>query len=399
MKVAIIGGGAAGFFSAISVKTHHPNYEVHLFERSAKVLSKVRISGGGRCNVTHDCTAVRDLIKNYPRGAKFLRNALHQFGVAETINWYESHGVPLKVEGDGRMFPKSDRSASVIQALTEASNTLGVELHLSHPVDGMMESNSAWQLESRGSCMHFDKVIVATGGSPKKSGLEWLNRLGVVTVDPVPSLFSFNIADEELCQLPGLSMPRSRVWLEATKLESIGPLLITHWGMSGPAVLKLSAMGARELSGLAYQTRLRVQWSADHADETVRGLLQNLDGNKRMIKNEPLFPMPERLWYYLIQKAGINLEQRWSELSKKEKNRLVEVLTNDVYSTTGKTTNKDEFVTAGGVSLHEVDPNTMAHKRFKSLYFTGEVLDVDGFTGGFNFQAAWSTAWLAGQLK
>lgn len=396
--VAVVGGGAAGFFAAIAVRTHHPKATVHLIEKSSKTLSKVKISGGGRCNVTHDCRAVRDLIQHYPRGAKFLKTAFQQFNVNDTIAWFEAQGVKLKTEADGRMFPTTDRSETIMHALTHAAESSGVQLRLKAPVDAIDIHEEGLSLNIGNEQRAYDRVIIASGGSPKRSGLEWLAAMGQPIVDPVPSLFTFNLPNNPICALQGVSVPHAVVWLEGEKWRSEGPLLITHWGLSGPAVLKASAIAARTLAERNYEHKVHVNWVAGMNDAELREQLLEHQRSQKKLSNAGLPAVPSRLWNYLLERAEVNPNAPWNSIGKKALNRIVDVLTNDVYAMKGKTTFKEEFVTAGGVALHGVDPKTMRSKHLPGVYFAGEVLDVDGFTGGFNFQAAWTTAWVAGRL-
>jgi predicted Rossmann fold flavoprotein len=394
MRVAVIGGGAAGFFAAISVKAHHPGAEVTLFERSNKFLSKVRVSGGGRCNVCHDRREIAGLAKNYPRGERFLKRSFTQFSTNDTIRWFAERGVQLKTEADGRMFPTTDDSATIVDALHDEALRLGVLLKRGAMVQGIAaEAGPRFKLALLGEKeVAFDRVIVTTGGSPKPAGYDWLASLGHTIVPPVPSLFTFNMPGETIRELMGVSVDPS--------LESTGPLLITHWGMSGPAVLRLSAWGARELHDNDHRFVLRVNWLGGIAESDLRA--QWMDGRDQIARklaiNANPMGLPKRLWAFLLDKAEVESERPWGELPKKQLNRLADVLTNDRYAVEGKTTFKEEFVTAGGVALEEVDPLTLCSKLVQGLYFAGEVLDIDGITGGFNFQAAWTTGFIAGRL-
>lgn len=401
MKVAVIGAGAAGFFAAISAKTHHPNAQVHLFEKSSKTLSKVLISGGGRCNVTHACYHGKDLSKNYPRGEKFLKHAFTEFQVQDTINWFNGQGVELKTESDGRMFPVTNDSHTIANALLAAARQLNVNTHLNTPISAITPTENRFSLLANGESQQFDKVIIASGGSPKRAGLTWLEDLGHEIVDPVPSLFTFNMPHESITQLMGLSVSSARLRVRTTNLEVSGPLLVTHWGMSGPAVLKLSAFGAVDLALLKYTFEVQVNWLDQMKESELRNELELLDLNKdkKIMANLNPFGLPSRLWQFILQKAHVSSEKRWLDLSKKEINKIVNTLTNDNYSVEGKTTFKEEFVTAGGVCLDDIDVNSMQSRKVPGIYFCGEVMNIDGVTGGFNFQAAWTTGWIAGKLK
>ncbi len=401
MKIAVIGGGAAGFFAAISAKTHHPDAEVHLIEKSSKLLSKVLISGGGRCNVTHACFNNTQLSKYYPRGERFLKKAFEQFNVEDTVNWYKAQGVDLKIEDDGRMFPISNDSRSIANALLDQAKILGVIILLNSHVKHISKSTDAFHLNIGDEKFNYDNVIIASGGSPKKSGLSWLEELGHDVVSPVPSLFTFNMPKESITHLMGVSVPKAKLRIRNTKLETSAPLLITHWGMSGPAVLKLSAFGAIDLAALDYTFSVQVNWLDTMNESNLRIEVDNqgLDKEQKKIANRNPFALHSILWEFLLRKSQISLDKRWIDLSKKELNRLVNTLTNDDYKVDGKTTFKEEFVTAGGVDLNNIEVTSMQSKKLPGVYFCGEVMDIDGVTGGFNFQAAWTTGWIAGKLK
>lgn len=402
MRIAVIGGGAAGFFAALSAKEHHPDAQVLLLEKSDKLLSKVRISGGGRCNVTHHCMEPRRLAMNYPRGGAFLKRAFGVFHVKDTIAWFAARGVQLKAEADGRMFPASNTSSTIVDCLMNDADHRGVKVMTHHGVRAILpRGDQGFELLSdRGGPVLADRLIVTTGGHPKAEGYAWLAELGHRIVEPVPSLFTFNMPDDPIRELQGVVAEDVRVRIPGTSLESVGPVLITHWGMSGPAVLKLSAWGARAAHERAYHFEVRITWTGARGEAAVREqlLVAHHEHGRRLSANSNVLALPKRLWTYLLQKAEIPLDKPWQEVAKKERNRLVDLITNDRYMVQGKTTFKEEFVTAGGVSLEEVDPITLQSKRVPGLYFAGEVLDVDGVTGGFNFQAAWTTGYLAGKL-
>lgn len=401
MEVAIIGGGAAGFFAAISCKTHHPEAGVTIYERSDKLLSKVKVSGGGRCNVTHACFTISQLAKFYPRGEKQLKKAFAQFNTKDTVAWFEQRGAKLKTEADNRMFPITDNSQTIIDCLLSEAQKAGVVIRLHTPVLTIEKELEGFQLFFKGPRnIHVDKVIVATGGSPKLSGFQWLEKLGHQVDPPVPSLFTFNMPQEQVTDLMGVAVDHTLVRVQGTKLKQEGPLLITHWGMSGPAVLKLSAWGARMLHALNYHFKVQVSWLGSRTEQAVRDILFAMqeEYRKRKVANKNPFQLPNRLWLFLIEKADINPEAPWGDLGKKSINRLVNILLNDVYKVEGKTTFKEEFVTCGGISLQDISTNTMESKVCSGLYFAGEVLDIDAITGGFNFQAAWTTGYIAGKL-
>ena len=399
-QVIVIGGGAAGFFAALSVREHHPHVRVVLLEKGARPLDKVRISGGGRCNVTHDCRDLRRLAAHYPRGERFLRKAFRHFAVGDTIAWFRDRGVELKTEPDGRMFPTTDDSGTIVDALTSAADRAGVEVRLRCPVTALEPQGSRWVVRTPEGELQADRVIVASGGSPKREGLQWLADLGHAVVDPVPSLFTFNLPGDPITKLMGVVADAVTVHVAGSKLSSTGPLLVTHWGLSGPAVLRLSAWGARELQERGYRYTVRIDWTGGLGELPVRERLRDLRDTqaRKLLRNADPFGLPARLWAFLLERAGVDEATVCAELPRKDLDRLVDVLVNDLHEARGKTTFKEEFVTAGGVALSEVDPDTLASRRAPGLYFAGEVLDIDGITGGFNFQAAWTTGWIAGRL-
>lgn len=401
-KVAVIGGGAAGFFAAISVKENHPEAEVSIFEKTTKTLSKVKVSGGGRCNVTHDCQDITELIKAYPRGGKSLLSIFHAFQPADTVRWFKERAVPLKVEKDGRMFPISDSSQSIIDCLHAELKKNRIILNLSSAVKQLKKEEAKWLLHINDKkWVSFDRVIVTTGGNPKKAGFDWLAKLDHQIVSPVPSLFTFNMPNEKIKCLMGVVASNVQVKIEGTKIKTTGPLLITHWGMSGPAILKASSHGARELAEKNYQFNIRINWLEEFNVEQLFVLLCEIADEhpqKRMVKNNPT-SLPNRLWTFLLEKNNIPVERRWNEVGKKKLRHFAEAITNDRFDVIGKTTFKEEFVTCGGVALNEINLKTMESKKAKGLYFAGEVIDVDAITGGYNFQAAWSGAYVAGKLQ
>ncbi|MEZ4771976.1 MAG: NAD(P)/FAD-dependent oxidoreductase [Bacteroidia bacterium] len=404
MKIAVIGGGAAGFFSAISAKENHPHAHVVIFEKSQKLLSKVKISGGGRCNVTNGCTDVAELCKAYPRGGSKLKKAFHIFNTSHTMEWFESRGVPLTIQEDNCVFPVSQDSQSIIDCFMNEAKRLNIEIRTGAGIQALRQEGQKLVLDfiSPGMTSEvFDKVIVATGGSPKRQGLEWLENMGHRIESPVPSLFTFNMPEEPVTRLMGIVVEQTLVSIQGTKLKSDGPLLITHWGMSGPAILKLSAFGARVLEEKNYEFKVQVNWVNEKNNDYVQEKLVNImqEHPKKNLANFRAYALPERLWLYLLEKSSLSFEHKWGELGQKSLNKLITVLTNDIYSVKGKTTFKEEFVTCGGVSLQDVDLNTMQSKVCKNLYFSGEVLDIDAITGGYNFQAAWTTGFIAGKLQ
>ena len=397
-KVAVIGGGAAGFFAALSAAQHHPSAQVVLFEKTAKLLSKIKISGGGRCNVTHHCFSPSALSKHYPRGGKQLKKALGTFQASNTVAWFESRGVALKTESDGRMFPTTDSSQTIIDCLLHEADQRGVDIRLQSPVQELTPlAQGGFTLNGE----RFDRVVVATGGSPKREGLAWLETLGHTVSNPVPSLFTFNMPGSDITTLMGVVVPNALVRIQGTKLAQQGPVLVTHWGMSGPAILKLSAWGARELATRGYEFSVQVNWIGIANEAEVNAAINDAmpDIRKKKVANACPFELPKKFWAFLLARAEVPADAVWLDLGKKAKNKLVNTLLNDVHEVRGKTTFKEEFVTCGGIALGEVDFSTMQSRVVPGLYFAGEVLDVDGVTGGFNFQAAWTTGFVAGSLK
>ena len=397
MKIAVIGGGASGFFAAIHAAGK--GREITIFEKSPKLLSKVKISGGGRCNVTHRPLEISKLIKNYPRGEKFLKKIFSKFKSEDTIEWFESRGVKLKIEEDGRMFPTSDDSQSIIDAILNETNKLKIQILTSHGIKSISSESNAYLLETEKGNFKFDSLIIATGGHPKSDGYHFLNKLNHTFSAPIPSLFTFNTPGEPIRELMGISMPDGLVKLEGTKLSYRGPVLITHWGLSGPAVLKLSAFGAQWLNNQQYKAKALINWNAEMSEnEYAENIISySISHPNRKISTHALFGIPIRLWEHLTQISGIEIDQIFNTLAKKQINKLVQNLFCFPLIINGKTTFKEEFVTAGGINLDEINPETMESKFHPNLFFAGEVLNLDGITGGFNFQAAWSTGFLAGK--
>ena len=400
-KVAVIGGGAAGFFAAISVKENHPSHQVILFEKTSKVLSKVRISGGGRCNVTHECSDIPTLCDAYPRGGKKLKSIFYQFNINDTVDWFKTRGIPLKTETDGRMFPVTDNSQSIIDCLESEIKHLNVTLKFGQTIKNIEQDEKEWKLNFKDQpSQNFDFVIVATGGSPKINGFNWLKNLGHNIISPVPSLFTFNMPQEPIKRLMGLVVENARVKINNTKIITKGPLLITHWGMSGPAILKASAFGARELSNCDYEFEIQINWVNETNTEILFNKLEDFSQlyPQKSVGWQKVFLLPNRLWNFLLSKIEISSEKKWNEVGKKKFRQLVNILTQDTFKVSGKTTFKEEFVTCGGIDLSEIDLKTMQSKIAKNIYFAGEVIDVDAITGGYNFQAAWSSGFVAGKL-
>jgi len=394
----VIGGGAAGFFAALAAKEKNPNAEVSIYERSAKLLSKVRISGGGRCNVTHSCFEPRLLVLNYPRGQKELLGPFHKFQPQDTIDWFQARGIALKTEADGRMFPTTDSSQTVIDCFLGEAKRLGVHICTLTKLESVERLGERFELTPKGKDPFFvDRLILATGSGP--SGWEFAKKMGHTIVSAVPSLFTFNIPSFDLVDLAGVSVECAKLKLEGTKLEQEGPLLITHWGFSGPAALKLSAFGARFLAEKGYSATLRIDWMPE---ASIDAICELIEAERKKHPTKPLSalrfsPLPKSLWKALCSRAGIAHDTVLNSMSKAAIFKLCEVLKSDRYQVKGKTTNKEEFVTCGGVSLPEIDFKTMESKCSKHLYFCGEILNIDGVTGGFNFQNAWTTGWIAGR--
>lgn len=399
MKIGIIGGGAAGFFSAIAAKEANPEASVVILEKTSKLLAKVKISGGGRCNVTHACFDAKHLASRYPRGEHFLRKAFSEFDAQSTIDWFEKRGVGLRIYPDGCIFPKSNSSQTIIDCFLDECRKNGIELMTGCPVQQISLDSSGFKVDNGTDRLQFDKLIITIGGQPKRSAFSWLENLGLDIVDPVPSLFTFNMPGNAVRELMGIVNEQTTVRIEGSKLSANGPLLITHWGMSGPAILKLSAWGARELFNKRYEFSILVNWLCHKKEEEVRGILEMQKSTypDRKVFNHKPFSLTMRLWGFLLTKVGVPQHLSWRELSGKTLNRVVNVLINDRYEVSGKTTFKEEFVTAGGISLKEVDVRSMQSIKLPGLYFAGEVLDIDGITGGFNFQAAWTTGYIAGK--
>ena len=393
----VIGGGAAGFFCAINAARLNPSLSVTLLEKTNKLLSKDKVSGGGRCNVTHACFQVSAMIDKYPRGAQFLRKSFGHFFTTDTVNWFDERGVKLKTEEDGRMFPVTNSSQTIIDCLIKEANRYKVEILMNRDVKSLLQKDGRWLLTTiDGKNMEADFVCLASGGGPKLASYEWFKNLGLAVVSPVPSLFTFNIPGHPITKLMGVSVEQATVRIVGSKLVQEGPVLVTHWGLSGPAVLKLSAWGARDLADLNYHFSVGVNW-CNKNENLVREIMQQWrqDSGSQKILNRNPFQLPQRLWEHLLQQAGIDEQLRWAEVPGKLQNKLISYLTNYEFAVKGKTTFKEEFVTAGGVDLKQVDPATMACRLHPNLFFAGEIMDVDGVTGGFNFQHAWTSGFLA----
>lgn len=391
--IIIVGGGAAGFFTAINCVEKNPALKVALLERGKTVLEKVRISGGGRCNVTHACFDPFELTKFYPRGEKELRGPFHQFCSGDTIEWFEQHGVSLKIEDDGRMFPTSDSSQTIIDCFLSATQKLGIQVLTSQSVQSIFKAEHYWKIETNHETFTCEKLIMTTGSNPKI--WELLSQLGHHIVSPVPSLFTFNIKDSRIAALMGVSA-FAKVKVKGSKLEASGPLLITHWGMSGPGILRLSAWGARELFDKKYLFVLEVNWLNDVTVEEAMDTLKNLkqEHAKKVVSKKSPFDFPNRLWESLVIASNISENVKWADLTKKQLTDLANQLTNGEFQVNGKSTFKEEFVTAGGIDLKEINFKTMESKLFPNLYFAGEIMNIDAITGGFNFQNAWTSGFI-----
>ena len=397
-QLIVIGGGAAGFFCAVNAARLDPSLKVTIIEKSNKLLSKVKISGGGRCNVTHACFDIVEMSKRYPRGQHFVKKAFHQFFTTDTINWFEERGVKLKAEDDGRMFPVTDSSQTIIECLLKEANKYGVEILMNKEVKDLSMMNGEWSIGlSNSEKLTANFVCIASGGYPKSSMFDWLKELGHSIEEPIPSLFTFNLPKHPITKLMGVSVEKAKVKIQNSKLEEEGPLLITHWGLSGPAVLRLSAWGARELKERNWEFGISVNWLPDYNEETLRKRFQelrNTNASQKVI-NKNSFGLPSRLWEFFAEQSGIKSEWRWADLPSTDQNKFIKNLCSYECEVKGKTTFKEEFVTAGGIKLNEIDANTMTSKKTPNLFFAGEVLDVDGITGGFNFQHAWTSGFVA----
>ncbi len=398
--ILILGGGAAGFFSAINIAELIPQQKIAILERGKEVLTKVKVSGGGRCNVTHAEFIPKQLTQNYPRGKKELLGPFHSFMTGDTIDWFEKRGIALKIEEDGRMFPISDSSQTIIDCFTSEANRLGVTVLKGHSVKDIYKEDDQWILSTATEIFSAKILVMATGSNPKIWNL--LSNLGHEIIPPVPSLFTFNIDDSRIADLPGIATNAMVEVLDKngkSLLSSEGPLLITHWGMSGPAILKLSAWGARILEPTQYHFEIIVNWLLDVSEEeTLEALIDLKDINpKQTLMKYAQFDLPKRLWQNLLIASGIAAEDIWAEISKKKLQNIANSLTRSRFQVTGKSTFKEEFVTAGGVDLKEVNFKTFESKLHKNLYFAGEILNIDAITGGFNFQNAWTSGYMVAQ--
>ena len=403
--IVIVGGGAAGFFTAINIVEKNPKLKVAILERGKEVLTKVRISGGGRCNVTHACFVPNDLVKYYPRGEKELRGPFHQFCSGDTVEWFEKQGVELKIEDDGRMFPISNSSQTIIDCFEKATKKLGIAVLTNQSVQSIFNSKNSeenyWKVETNSETFACQKLVMATGSNPKI--WEMLSQIGHAIIEAVPSLFTFNIKDDRINNLMGLSANTS-VKIKNTNLHSSGPLLITHWGMSGPGILKLSAFGARILAEKKYQFILEVNWLNDLTfEETIEKLKElKLEHSKKIVSKKSPFDIPNRLWENLVLASEIDTSTalgvtKWADLTKNQLINLANQLTNGQFQVNGKSTFKEEFVTAGGIDLKQINFKTMESKLHENLYFAGEIVNIDAVTGGFNFQNAWTSGFIVAE--
>lgn len=396
----VIGGGAAGIFTAVNAARFQPSWKVLVLEKSSKLLSKVKVSGGGRCNVTHACFDKRLLAAHYPRGEKLVKQYAHHFFTTDTIQWFEERGVRLKTESDGRMFPITNDSQTIIETLLKEASKYSVEFRLNASVEAIQPKGEKFAIELADQRkIESSHCCIATGGFPKLSQYDWMKQLGHTIVTPVPSLFTFNAPGHPITKLMGISVPLGKVKITGTKMVQTGPILITHWGLSGPAILKLSAWAARELQASNYEFSIQINWLEGEGwnAASLGNYLtqQRVDHPTQLLKNTKMFQLPQRLWEFFLLEAGIAMDTQFANLPKKQENKLIKLLTDMEMTIHGKTTFKEEFVTAGGVSLQEIDSQTMESKLVPHLYFAGEIMDVDGVTGGFNFQHAWASGYLA----
>lgn len=393
----VVGGGAAGFFCAVNAARENTNLEVIILEKTTKLLSKVKISGGGRCNVTHALFDIAALSKRYPRGQHFVKKTFHQFSTTDTIQWFEKRGVQLHAERDGRMFPVTNDSQTIIDCLMREAGQYGVEIRTASEVKSFKPAEENFVLElSDNRQLNADFVCIATGGYPKAAMFQWLKDAGHNFSEPVPSLFTFNLPNHPIRELMGVSIEQARVKIANSKLVEEGPVLITHWGLSGPAVLRLSAWGARELAANNYHFKAHINWMTEYNEQSAKAFFQQLrkDQPTKKMANLVVGDLPNRLWAFLLLQSGIDAGIRLADLPAKQENALIKNLVDYVVEVKGKTTFKEEFVTAGGITLGEVDSATLMSRKIPNLFFAGEVLDVDGITGGFNFQHAWTSGWI-----
>jgi len=416
-KIVVVGGGAAGFFCAIQIAELQPQWEICILEKTNKLLSKVKVSGGGRCNVTHACPDVEMLLQKYPRGTRFLKKAFYQFATKNTIDWFKLNGVELHTEKDGRMFPTTNSSDTIIDCFLRKVHQYKIQVLTQHEVvdvqqnnygnviaeessikESKSKKNFTIQLQGRAP-MHADAICLATGGMLKSDRLKWLTNFRHTIVEPVPSLFTFNTVDKKITTLMGVAVDKASIQWRGNKNIEVGPLLITHWGISGPAAIKLSAWCAREMAATNYEGAIQINWTSNFNESTLKMEWINfrMDFGKREIGSKNPFELPQRLWHFLLGEAGIAFNTKWADLKSANQQQLIQLLTRYTLDIKGKTTFKEEFVTCGGVDLKDIDAQTMESKLVPGLHFAGEMMDVDGITGGFNFQHAWTSGWLAAQ--
>lgn len=396
-RLIVIGGGAAGFFAAINAKEKNPDLQITILEKGNDVLQKVKISGGGRCNVTHACFDPKELTSYYPRGEKELLGPFHTFMTGDTFEWFEQNGTSLKIEADGRVFPESNSSQTIIDCFLRKAEQLDIEILKNQFVTALNKSEKGWMVQTKTNEFQCEAVVYTTGSS--KQGWKLLDKLNHTIISPVPSLFTFNIKDERIINLPGVSVPNARVRLKNTSLEASGPLLITHWGLSGPAVLKLSAFGARILHERNYEYRVEVNWISQSNTEVEEQLLlfKKEKSSQKVVGISSFVDIPKRLWDQLALYSGIKTNQNWADLTKTQIENLTQQITRCQFEAKGKSTFKEEFVTAGGVDLKEINFKTFESRLHSNLYLIGEVLNIDAVTGGFNFQNAWTGGWIVSE--
>lgn len=396
-RLVVIGGGAAGFFCAVNAARMNPRLHVTLLEKTTKLLAKVKVSGGGRCNVTHALFDRNEMSKRYPRGQHFVKKTFHQFFTTDTIQWFADRGVAIKAEKDGRMFPVTNDSQTIVDCLLQEADKYGVEIKTSAEVRVLKQEGESFFIElADGRCLTADFVTLATGGYPKASMFDWLKNLGHSFAEPVPSLFTFNLPRHPITELMGVVAEPVRVKIAGTKLMEEGPVLVTHWGLSGPAILRSSAWGARVLNERNYDFIAHLNWLPAYNEQSLKEQLSELrkvSASKKIVNQN--LGLPNRLWQFLLGQSGVSSEMRFADLPAKTENALIKNLVDYTVSVKGKTTFKEEFVTAGGIALSEVDANTLMSRKVPNLFFAGEIVDVDGITGGFNFQHAWTSGWIA----
>jgi predicted Rossmann fold flavoprotein len=401
-KIVVVGGGAAGFFCAIQVAEKHRDWEVIILEKSGKILTKVKVSGGGRCNVTHACPDIEKLLIKYPRGQRFLKKAFYKFATKDTIEWFANNGVTLHTEKDGRMFPTTNNSETIIDCFLQKVQKYNIQVLTNHEVVNVVKPNVENKFEitlANDQKIIADAICLATGGMLKSEKLKWLKAFGHEIVEPVPSLFTFNVADKKITTLMGVAIDNASIQWKGSKYLERGPILITHWGVSGPAAIKLSAWCAREMAATNYEGAIIINWTPEYNEASLKMEWFNLrmDFGKREMGSKNPFNLPQRLWHFLLQEAAIPLTTKWADLKSTQQQLLIQLLTRYTLDIKGKTTFKEEFVTCGGVDLKDIDPLTMESKLCPGLHFAGEMMDVDGITGGFNFQHAWTSGWIAAQ--